>query len=104
MILLVSMLLLVGCSSAPGRYDDFAKCLTNDSVIMYGTTWCVHCQAQKALFEDSFQYINFVDCDKNPQLCTDVGVQGYPTWNFNGANYPGELNFYNLSKLSGCNI
>jgi glutaredoxin len=102
-LLVILTLLLVGCTSTPGPYDSFAKCITSKNVTMYGTSWCVHCQAQKKLFENSFQYIHFVDCDKNVQTCVDANVNGYPTWNINNTNYPGELTFYNLSRLSGCN-
>ena len=70
--------------------DAFAQCLADKSVTMYGTEWCSHCKNQKKLFGSSFQYINYVDCDKNQQECSSAGVQGYPTWKINGQNYPGE--------------
>jgi len=60
--------------------DAFAKCLTEKGWAMYGAAWCSHCQAQKALFGTSFQYIKYVECPDNVQLCTDKGVNGYPTW------------------------
>lgn len=86
-----------------GEHDEFAQYLTGQGVKMYGTEWCSHCKNQKKLFGNSFQYIDFVDCDKNKQECLTAGVQGYPTWKINGQNYPGEQSFEKLSQLSGYN-
>jgi hypothetical protein len=30
--------------STAGKYDNFAKCLTEKGVEMYGASWCSHCQ------------------------------------------------------------
>ena len=84
--------------------DSLAKCLTEKGVAMYGAEWCSHCQNQKKLFGDSFQYINWVDCDKESAKCNEAGIQGYPTWVINGNNYPGEQTFERLAQLSGCPI
>jgi glutaredoxin len=87
-----------------GKYDEFAKCLTEKEVKMYGTTWCKYCQMQKGLFGNSFKYINFVDCDKNRQECLEAGVNAYPTWRINGKNYVGLQQLVTLSQLSGCEL
>ena len=60
--------------------DAFAKCLTEKGFSMYGAEWCPHCQAEKALFGTSFQYIKYVECPDNINLCLSKGVAGYPTW------------------------
>jgi len=88
----------------PGDYDDFAICLTESGAIIYGTEWCSFCQRQKDLFANSFPYINYVDCDKNPQECSIAQVRGFPTWNINGTNYPGLLSLQRLSEITGCKI
>jgi len=87
--------------------DDFAKCLTQNNVKMYGASWCPHCQNQKTMFGSSWQYISYVECDDNgqpAQVCTNEGVQGYPTWDFNGKKVPGEQDLTSLSKNSGCSL
>ena len=56
---------------------------------MYGAEWCSHCKNQKKLFGNSFQYVNYVDCDKNSKECKEAGISGYPTWKVNGQNYSG---------------
>ena len=60
--------------------DAFAKCLTEKGLVMYGAEWCVHCKEQKALFGNSFQYVKYVECPDNTQLCVAEGINGYPTW------------------------
>ena len=60
--------------------DTFAKCLTSKGLIMYGAEWCPHCKEEKALFGDSFKYVNYVECPQNTDLCLAKGIRGYPTW------------------------
>ena len=105
-IVFALLLVLTACnkSSEPGKYDAFAQCLTANDVVMYGTEWCSHCQNQKKMLGNSFQYIDYVDCDRNEQQCYSAGIRGYPTWNIKGENYPGEKNLFELSQLSGCDI
>jgi hypothetical protein len=70
----------VSSCSLTSDKDAFAKCLTEKGWTMYGAEWCGHCKDQKALFGDSFQYIKYVECPNNTQLCLDKGINGYPTW------------------------
>lgn len=87
--------------------DETAKCLTENGAVMYGAYWCPHCQAQKADFGSSFQYINYTECDPNgenanPAACQEAGISGYPTWIINGQQYPGEQTIDKLKELTGC--
>ena len=105
-IILILFVVLYGYKSITGRviqgqYDEFANYLTEQGVKMYGTEWCSHCQNQKKLFGNSFQYIDYIDCDKNKNECSIVGVTGYPTWSINGQNYPGEQSLERLAQLAG---
>src|SRR3989339_819290 len=52
--------------------DEFAKCLNETGVKMYGTEWCSHCKEQKKLFGESFQFVNYIDCDEDKEY---LGVQ-----------------------------
>ena len=102
---LMAMLVLVGCSntpSGPSEFDALAQCLTEKGAIMHGTEWCSHCKDQKAEFGNSFQYVNYIDCDKNRGACDAAGVEGYPTWTINGQNYPGKQSLGRLASLTGC--
>ncbi|MFH1474201.1 MAG: thioredoxin domain-containing protein [Candidatus Aenigmatarchaeota archaeon] len=105
-IIIVAILLYLWASTPvePREYDEFAKCLTDSGAVMYGTEWCGHCQNQKAMFGNSFSYVNYVDCDNNKLLCDNAGVEGYPTWRIDANNYPGEKTLQALSDLSGCSL
>lgn len=70
----------LGRTVSPSRLANFAKYLTEKGVVMYGAYWCSHCQNQKKVFGDAFQYITYVECTQEPKRCLAAGVKGYPTW------------------------
>lgn len=83
--------------------DDFAKCTAEKGATMYGAWWCPHCKNEKKRFGESFQYVKYVECTDNPQLCTDKGVKGYPTWIFaDGSSLSGEIGFGPLAEKTMC--
>lgn len=85
------------------KIDSFAKCLTQKGVVMYGAYWCPHCQRQKKLFGDSFQYVNYVECTKDVKKCQEKKIEGYPTWIFkNGERIAGEVSFDQLAQKTSC--
>lgn len=113
-ILLVSVI-LVGCSqqqvpNLEAGYDstqkqELAVCLSQKGVKMYGTERCPHCQNQKAAFGQSFETVNYVDCDAQAIQCNLAEVQGYPTWVFaDGSRLEGEQSLDVLSQQAGCEL
>lgn len=116
MVLLIVILLaavggilaLASGPSGPGKYDEFAECLSLSGTTMYGTFWCPHCANQKALFGSSFKYINYIECssaDGRSQLpeCRAAGINSYPTWEFaDGSRVEGELSLQQLSQRTDC--
>ena len=92
---------ITGKETTPGQYDEFAKYLTEQGVKMYGTEWCSHCKDQKKLFGDSFQYIDYIDCDKNRNACIDANINGFPTWEINREHYSGKQSLERLASLTG---
>ncbi|MBU0626012.1 hypothetical protein KKG31_05255 [Patescibacteria group bacterium] len=84
----VFMVVLSGCVKTPTNIiastnlNTFAQCLTDAGAKMYGTAACSHCLAQKVLFGDSFQYVNYIDCQEDPNACTDANINKVPTWAF----------------------
>jgi len=98
LFVLIVSLVLVGCvSKGPSKYDTFAKCLTEKGATIYGTEWCPHCKNQKKLFGDSFQYIDYVDCDRDKDECLRNGIRGYPTWIINEESYSGRKELRKIS-------
>jgi hypothetical protein len=112
LILIIALcitLIISGCINLGSRYDDFAKCLSQKGIKMYGSKDCTHCSRQKDSFEGAFQYVNYVECsvDGAPgaeaQVCKDAGIQAYPTWVFaDNTSVEGEMEFPDLSLKSGC--
>ena len=84
--------------------ESFAQCITTAGLKMYGTEWCSFCKQQKAIFGDSFKDVDYIDCDKNKELCTTEEIRGYPTWKINGESYPSVQSLEKLAQLSGCDL
>ncbi len=88
-----------------GKYDEFAKCLALSGATMYGVYWCSHCQNEKESFGSSFQYVPYVECTQDPNLCLEKGVRTYPTWIFkDGRKFTGEQSLLKLSEISDCKL
>jgi len=91
--------------AAPSNLDAFAKCLAQKGITMYGAAWCPHCQSQKKLFGNAFQYVPYVECPNTPKLCLEKGVDGYPTWiTADGTKLIGEQSLEQLSKTTSCSL
>lgn len=105
--MVTGIILLSWCSSTNTDQNiKLAECLTSKDTIMYWTNRCSHCQAQKDLFGyEAFSKINFVDCDKEKNVCNLKWIQGYPTWKFaNGSTLEGEQTFEALAQAAWCNV
>jgi len=111
LIFAVTLILIIGGlflttrkpAGSAANLDDFAKCLTSKGMTMYGAYWCPHCQKIKKMFADSFQYVKYVECTVETQLCTDKNVAGYPTFIWgDGSRSEGELTLSEFSQKSSC--
>ncbi|MBU3941128.1 MAG: hypothetical protein KKH88_04335 [Nanoarchaeota archaeon] len=105
-VIIIALIFFVGgCSGQvtpiPNN-DELAQCLTESGATMYGTEWCSHCKDQKDLFGNSFQYVNYVDCDQDKTSCSNAGITGYPTWVINNEKYPGVQQLSKLKELTNC--
>lgn len=101
LILAVALIIFLN-ACATINHNALAQCLTENGAIMYGTSWCSHCQNQKKAFGESFDYIDFVDCDLYSVECQENGVQSYPTWIINDELYIGEQSLERLAGLAKC--
>jgi hypothetical protein len=83
--------------------DEFAKCVAEKELTMYGAVWCTHCAKEKKAFGESFKYINYVECPDNIKLCLDKGINGYPTWmDKEGNKYEGAQGLAGIARITGC--
>lgn len=74
-----------GSGVPSGKYKDFAMCLTEKRLVMYGSMTCAKCAKQRAMFGDAFQYVKEVECDLRnegyvPGVCEPKNIKGTPTW------------------------
>ena len=93
----IVVLLLISASFyfvfRPGKYNDFAKCLTQKGAIMYGEDWCQYTTGQKNMFGNSFKYVNYE---------VKTGLKLRPTWIINNKTYETVQSFEHLAFLTGC--
>ena len=112
--ILIGILLigLIGCTSKINNhpqkdYSEFAKCLTENNMKMYGAAWCSHCSNMKAKFGDAFKHIDYTECDASfggdPKACEDAGAEYYPAFTFGDEPIKfGEIEFSVMSEKTGC--
>ena len=91
-------------AQAPGKYDNFAQCLTEKGAIIYGNDYCQYTNQQLNFFGKSKKYLDYVKCIDNKELCDSKGVEITPTWEINGQILEGVQSFERLSTLSGCEM
>src|SRR3989338_2013478 len=68
--IIVALILIAALISAtvyinslkPGKFDDFAKCLADKGVIVYGNDFCTYTNQQLGFFGKSKKYLNYVRC------------------------------------------
>jgi hypothetical protein len=108
-------LFLAACASPPietGELDNFAQCLNEKGVRMYGSFLCSVCKKQRDLFGSSFQYVGEIECHpkgENPQTqrCLEMDIAKTPTWILEKdgkslTKLDGYQTIETLAELSGC--
>jgi hypothetical protein len=84
--------------------EDFANCLKQSGLIIYGSDTCGACQNQKRMFGKAFESLNYVNCDFRSEICSGEGVTSYPTWKKDQQAIVGVQKFSKLSEISQCQI
>ncbi|XP_021736379.1 thiol-disulfide oxidoreductase LTO1-like [Chenopodium quinoa] len=97
-------------TSASSPYAiSLAKHLKSTGAKMYGAFWCSHCQEQKEMFgREAMKLLDYVECFpdgvkkgiKIASACSDVGIEGFPTWLINGEVISGEKTLEELAEIS----
>lgn len=85
-----------------------AKHLKQTGAKIYAAWWCPHCYEQKEMFgKEAFKENNYVECapqgiNPQPELCSKVGIKGFPTWEVKGKLTEGGVEkLEKLADLSG---
>ncbi|MBT4539308.1 vitamin K epoxide reductase family protein [Candidatus Woesearchaeota archaeon] len=116
-IVIINLIPLIIFNVAGGEkkdHSELAQCITDKGVNMYGSFRCGVCAKTRAMFGDSFEHINEIECHpqgENPQteLCLSKNIEGTPTWILepNGVEekrFTGFLSIEELAEFSGCNL
>ncbi len=88
LLVLAGIVWLIVTPGKGGKFDQFAQCLRDKKTLtFFGAFWCPHCQAEKARFGKSAQYLPYVECStpdgqNQTKVCIDAKVKTYPTWEF----------------------
>lgn len=94
------------------KIKDFSECLAEKGMKVYGAGWCGHCQNLIRYFggEESIApiFIECSDAQRNPteyaELCTQEGIQGYPTIKINGIDYQNARTFEAFAEATDCPV
>jgi hypothetical protein len=106
--LLVLLPLLLAACERDTTYDELAQCITDSGAIYYGSFTCHNCADQEELFGDSKDLLPYVECtaggpNAQPELCTEAGVTGTPTWDFaDGTRLIGLQPIETLAEATNC--
>lgn len=90
--------------------ENFAKCLTEKGVKLYGTAWDGHTQNQKEIFGEAKKYLFYVECmeEEKKELapeCKAVNIKSVPTWILTENKIIiGKTTLETLSEFSDCPI
>ena len=112
-LFLILTIFISGCTSTQpvekSELDEFAKCLKESGLEMYGSMTCSVCKKQRDLFGSSFQFVGEIEChpqgeNSQTELCLEKNVERTPTWIINDEKHEGYQTLETLSELSGCVI
>ena len=109
-IAVIGWIMVKGGTGVQGKYDDFAKCLTEKEAKLYTTYWCPHCTEQKELFGSSLKYVDVTECDQEgknaePEKCKAADVTSIPAWIFaDGSKEVGVHALEQLAKTTECTL
>jgi hypothetical protein len=96
---------LTGYAIGSTRFDKFAQCLSDNDVVLYTSEGdCEACTQQKAIFKNSYQYLNVVNCDNEAAKCAELEINYAPVWIIKGKKYFGLQGIPRLSEITGCNV
>ena len=90
--------------------ENFAKCLSEEEVKLYGTAWDGHTQNQKEIFGEAKKYLLYIECveEEKEELtpeCKAANIKSVPTWILTENRIIiGMTTLEVLSEFSGCPI
>jgi len=86
------------------KLKTFSSCLAEKGLVIYGANWCGWTKRLVVETLGGFDVASdvYVECTEEEELCSQEGIQGYPTIKINGELYSGERTLEALGKATGC--
>jgi hypothetical protein len=85
------------------KIEEFMNCLSDKGVKVYGANWCGY---TKALIENLGGYEVaspiYVECTEDEELCSQEGIEGYPTIKINGEVQNIQRTLQGFADATGC--
>ena len=108
LVTLVGLLVLAATDAGAATLSSFGRCLKSKGATFYGTSWCLHCDAQRETLGDAADYVRYVECSidgtrETTAACRKAKVDSYPTWTFSdGSRESGAQSLAELAAKTGC--
>lgn len=84
----------------PPSDSNVLQQLIDAGATFYGASWCGFTKKQLAelnITEADPRGLDYVDCDTQEEICSQKGIEAFPTWQLNGELFPG---YYPPAKLA----
>jgi len=96
---IVLAIIILSKPAPTGTSEEIAKCIGENSEL-YVQAGCSHCEDQKELFGENYQYLNIIDCFFEIERCEEITAT--PTWIIDGKKIAGFQSIEKLQELTGC--
>ena len=85
------------------KINEFAQCLADEGVKVYGANWCGYTMSLVENFGD-FETMApiYLECTENEAECAEAGVSGYPTIKINGEVASIARTLVGFADATGC--
>lgn len=101
-VVIIAIVIIHLTKKTSGIVDEsVAKCIGQNS-ILYVQLGCSHCEDQKNLFGNSYQYLNVTDCFYETGVCINNSIEATPTWVIKDQRYVGVQTVEKIKELTGC--
>lgn len=100
-LLLISLVLISGCSNDIPINEELAKCIGDNSVL-YAKKGCPICEQQEKMFGKHLEYLNTIDCGTEQQKCLEANILKIPTWYFGEKKISSLLTISQIKEITGC--
>lgn len=101
LVIVIAFVIIYLKNNSSSVEPEVAKCIGSKS-ILYSKLGCTHCETQKKMFGDSYQYLTVVDCFYEKEICLNASISGTPTWIVDGKQYIGVQEIETLQRITGC--